>query len=167
MPTVTLPTLIKRMQRLQAADLRKVTGDATHPMVIEFARKQLASSGAYGGAPWDGYAGEPKYAAYKAALGVSLSPLRWKPGMERLAPAMTNPSDARHRWIKGPNGWTLDIALSYLARLETGGINQFGERFAARRLFPAKSPLERDAARATSREFSKLVDALGFKTTRK
>lgn len=160
----TIASVISRLKKVGQTDLHAITGAATHRTVVAFAQKQVASSGAYGGEPWAYYAGEPKYEAFKQALGLTLAPLRWQPGRERLVPALTNPLDSRHQWVRGPKGWRLSIAVEYLARLESGGVNQFGERFPARRIFPTRGPLSRDAQRDTQRLFMQRIRGLGLKT---
>lgn len=162
----TLASVIGRLKKVGRVDLVQVTGEATHHTVVSFARKQVASSGAYGGEPWAYYASEPRYEAFKQAMSLTLAPLRWQPGRERLVPALTNPLDPRHQWVRGPKGWRLSIALEYLSRIETGGVNQFGERFPARRVFPTRGPLPRDAQRDTQRAFMQRIRTIGFKATR-
>lgn len=109
------------------------------PLMVEFARKQFVSSGSYGGKRWAMYASEPKYEAYKMAMGATMAPLRWSPSLERLEPALTSPSSPFVRWGKFTNKATMTVLLDYYNELQKGGVNQFGERFPARPIFPRKS----------------------------
>lgn len=159
-----LQELVRRMKGLQLLNLPRVVQDpATHEAVLTWTRAQVDSKGALGGQPWAGYESEPKYAAYKAALGAPLSPLRWTRAEERLIPALTNPSHPDHEWSNTGRGASLNITIPYLADIEKGGRNQFGESQPARPIFNTRSgTLTRGVALAVKSTFMKRVQELGL-----
>lgn len=159
MATTTIAQVIARMRATARIDKQRLVGVHADRALIRYAVYQFRSGGAYGGRPWAHYEAEPRYEAYKRALGASMEPLRWRAGMEQLFPALTSPAHPLRKWGRGPRGWRLEINLPYLARLERGGVNQFGERFPARPILPAAAaaPLVRaDVAQAYYAEVAKL-----------
>lgn len=166
MPSAQLITVIGAMRRVSAIRVAD-TIDAAHEALLVFARRQVTSSGAYGGRRWAGFAGEPRYEAYKRAQGALALPLRWKPGQERLVPALTDPRHPDHVWAKTQRGFKLDITVPYLDNIERGGVNQYGERYPARRVFPSASPeLRGGVVRAVTADLVKRVEVAGLKVSR-
>lgn len=154
----TLKDVINRFKKIKQIDLVEVI-DISHQAILQFAKNQFVSSGAYGGKPWAFYGGEPKYAAYKQALGAELMPLRWTASMQRVYPALTNPNHSDHKWLKTNNSVKLDITIPYLARIEQGGTNQFGETFPAREIFPTDNRrLTEDVLAKVKQEFYRKTD---------
>lgn len=134
----SLKELISSFKKVKDINYAQVMNSVDQALA-RFAEKQFMSQGAYGGKPWESFASEPKYLAFKRAIGASELPLRWKPGMERVYPALTNVSDPL-RNFKGNNKLvTLDINIPYLASIEKGGVGPFGERFPGREIFPSNS----------------------------
>lgn len=134
----SLDQTIASFKRLASIDVAS-SADAAHEALLVFARRQVTSSGAYGGKRWADFAGEPKYRAFKDAIGALAQPLRWIPGQERLVPALTDPRHPDHRWLRSQRGFELKITIPYVASIEAGGIGPFGERFPARPIFPSRS----------------------------
>lgn len=134
----TIKSLINRFTKIKSISLPNAM-EASHQAILQFARKQFNTSGTYGGQPWSFYAGEPKYKAYKEALGASPMPLRWTGSLQRVFPALTNPYHPDHKWTNARGKVSLEISIPYLSRIETGGVNQFGETFPGRPIFPKKN----------------------------
>lgn len=159
----SLASLISSFKRV--ADIHvEDTIDAAHQAVLVFARRQVTSSGAYGGRRWADFAGEPKYRAFKDAIGALAQPLRWIPGQERLVPALTDPRHPDHRWLKTQRGFELEISIPYIASIEAGGIGPFGEKFPARPIFPPSSTqLRRGVVAEVTSALVERVEAAGLR----
>lgn len=159
-----LKNLVRSFRALQGLDLARVVAEpATHDALLAWTRAQVASGGRLGGQAWAGYESEPRYAAYKAALGAPLQPLRWTRGEERLVPALTQPGHPDHLWTTTPKGAALNLAIPYLSDLERGGRNQFGEPQPARPIFNTRSgDLPRSVIKAVAGTFYRRVAELGL-----
>jgi hypothetical protein len=149
---------VERFNRISKIRLTELVDKAAHDEVIRFAKKQFVSQGGYGGKPWAYYGGEPKYRAYKEAMGASPLPLRWTSTMQRVYPALTDPNHPDHQWQSQGNNVSLQIGVPYFARLQEGGVNQFGENFPARVVYTnSNGRLGKDVADKIKREFYDLV----------
>jgi hypothetical protein len=134
-----------------------------HRELLGYAREQFRTQGRAGGQPWADYSGEPKYRAYKLALGASPQVLRWEPGkQERLYPSLTDPRDRNHVWRVGGKSVAFGSALPYVARIEQGGTGPFGERSPARRLLPMASAIRRRVNEAIAADLRSRMEQLGF-----
>ena len=128
-------------------------------VLIQRARENFRTGGRSEGQPWADYSSEPKYLAYKMALGASPEPLRWVPGsMERLYPSLTNPRDPAHLWSLSGGKASFGSSLPYLARIESGGVNPFGERFPGRRILPASPGLRREVVMSVSKDLYQRIE---------
>lgn len=153
----SLVQLVARFQRLSKLDVSRSLAPV-HEVMLQYAREQFRTSGRAGGQPWADYSGEPKYKAYKAAIGADPRPLRWRPGsMERLQPSLTDPRDPAHLWRVAGEAVTFGSSLPYAARIERGGVNQFGERAPPRRILPDSPGLRRAITLAVQRDLSKRI----------
>lgn len=154
----SIKEVIARFTNITKIDTVQIVDQQAHLKVIDFAKKQFDTSGKYGGKPWAFYGSEPKYLRYKLALGARPIPLRWTTNMERVYPALTNPNDPNHNWRKRGNNVYLDISIPYLARIETGGRNQFNEPAPGRSLFPNDNRrLSGNVLEAVKREYYRRV----------
>lgn len=150
----TIRSAIDRFKKIAEIDLKAITKQAVSIETIRFARKQFLSHGGYGGKPWAFYGGEPKYLTFKEAMGALPLPLRWTDSMQRVYPALTNPNHPLRILRQSGNNVYLDINIPYLTRIETGGVNQFGERFPGRQIFPNQNKaLQRDVGTAAKYDF--------------
>lgn len=157
----TIRDVINRFKRIDAISIPEAM-EASHQAVLEFARKQFMTSGQYGGSPWAFYGAEPKYLAYKLALGADPMPLRWTSTMQRLYPALTNPNHPDHKWSNTNGKASLNITIPYLSRIEKGGINQFGETFPGRQVFPkSNGSLVRDVMYDIKKDFYRKLEETG------
>lgn len=154
----TIKDVIGKFDRFKKIDRASITYRAVKVESVQFAKKQFKSHGAYGGKPWGFYGSEPKYLAFKEAIGAMPLPLRWTSSMQRLYPALTKQSHPDRQLKKTTTGALLDIKIPYLKRIEQGGTNQFGEQFPARQIFPNQNKaLQRDIAYRTGQEYYKEV----------
>lgn len=158
--------LLASLRQLRRTNLGEITDRAAREVSISFAREQLATGGRKGGRPWAGFAGEPKYAAYKRAVVGHLDPLRWDRQPGGLEDALTNPSSRLRRWTKTGNKSRLSLDLAYVDELENGGVGPFGERFPGRPIFPGDAPLRRAALASAKDKFMVEVQRTGLKVTR-
>lgn len=151
----TLKSVTASFKALGKIDLNKALSPIDQELA-NFASKQFQTQGAYGGKPWAGFSGEPKYLKLKRAIGASDLPLRWKPGIqERLYPALVSTTNNYRNFIQGNKFVRLDIDLPYMASLERGGTNPItNERYPGREIFPPRSKrLNDDIKRAVSQVF--------------
>lgn len=124
---------------LERAKSWRVMAPRLHDWLIRRQIDMFRSSGATEGQRWSTYQGEPKYKAYKRALvrkGVirDMSPLRFRgASKERLYPSLRYRSHPEHVWRPGNHKMVFGTRVPYAKRLEEGGTNQFGERFAPRK----------------------------------
>lgn len=162
-----LRSLVRSMRSLGQVDLVRVVQEpSTHEAVLAWTRSQVASGGKAGGQAWAGYESEPRYAAYKAALGAPLQPLRWTRAEERLIPALTQPTHPDHVWTNTAGGASLNITIPYLSRIERGGRNQFGEPAPPRPIFNKSSgDLVRTVVKRVGGTFYRRVAELGLPLT--
>lgn len=100
-------------------------------LMAQYARS-FTSRGTEQGQRWAGYEGEPKYAAYKRALGGGEDILRWK-GSDRLYNALTKRGDSNQVWRAGADKAQFGARLPYASSLQRGGRGPFGERYPGRR----------------------------------
>jgi len=158
----TIADLKQRLIKVSKINLTAVSLKVGKQVSIDFAKKQYATSGKYGGKPWSGYGGEPKYAAYKLALVGHTRPIEWsvKPGS--LHHALTKPSSALRSWTAGKGTQTLTIRAHFLDRLESGGRNFFGERFPGRAIFPNGRALKVATFKSTAKVLYAAVRKAGF-----
>lgn len=157
MSAPALAQLVARFKKLSRLDVARSL-EPVHEVMLAYAKEQFRTSGRAGGQAWADYSGEPKYRAYKAAIGADPRPLRWRPGaMERLYPSLTDPRDPAHLWRLTGDAATFGSALPYAARIERGGVNQFGERAPPRRILPDSPGLRRAVARAAQRDLSERI----------
>lgn len=163
----TLAEIKARFKKLQKIDLAAITLNVGKEVSITFARKQLKTAGRFGGRPWAGYGGEPKYAAYKMAVVGHLKPLVWKGRAGYLEDALTRSTSPRRKWVKVKGHPTLDINLRYIDDLERGGRGPFGERFPGRVIFPAGRALAGMSRVAAKKQMLNAVKRAAFKVTRK
>lgn len=153
----SLVQLVARFQRLSKLDVSRSLAPV-HEVMLTYAREQFRTSGRAGGQPWADYSGEPKYKAYKAAIGADPRPLRWRPGsMERLMPSLTDPRDPAHLWRVAGDAVTFGSSLPYAARIERGGTNQFGERSPPRSILPDSPGLRRAVTLAVQRDLRQRI----------
>lgn len=162
-----LTDLTSRLRGIKAIRTEAIVESTAQEVSLDFGRRQLATSGAAGGAPWAGYSGEPMYAAYKMAITGALEPLKWKGSTDGLEDALVNKSSRHRRWSRRGDRYTLDITLPYIEQLEKGGVGPFGERFPARFIFPRRGALTRQAVATAKDKFMVEVGRAGFKVTRK
>lgn len=154
----TIKGVIGKLENIKKIDRASITYRAVKIESVAFAKKQFKSHGSYGGKPWAFYGSEPKYLAFKEAIGAMPMPLRWMATMQRLYPALTKQSHPDRQLKKVGTNTVLDINIPYLKRIETGGTNQFGEQFPARQIFPTQNrALQRDVAYRTGQEYYKEV----------
>lgn len=163
-----LKTLIQRFKRLERLDVERSL-EPIHAVLLQRARDAFRTSGRSEGQAWADYSSEPKYKSYKAALGADPRPLRWVPGsMERLMPSLTNPRDPSHLWSLSGGKASFGSSLPYLARIESGGVNQFGERFPGRRILPASPGLRREVAQAVRKDlYARIGRETGLKVEKR
>lgn len=164
----TLKNLIDKFKKLAKIDLDQSLVPI-HDVLIARARDQFRTGGKSEGQGWADYSSEPKYRAYKKALGASTEPLRWVPGsMERLYPSLTNPRDPNHIWNLSGGVASFGSSLPYVARIESGGVNQFGERYPGRKILPASQGLRREVVQSVSKDFySRVNRESGLKVEKK
>lgn len=108
-----------------------------HDFVLARLQEHVASEGRDTGTPWAPLeAGEPKWAALKAALGADPRPLRWEPGVrERLVPSIINRRHPLHVFEVRGGDVRVGTRVQYARRHDEGiGLNPFGEKIPARRL---------------------------------
>lgn len=107
--------------------------DVVHPYLLRHWKKQFETEGKHGGRPWEGYGGEPKYAAYKMAIVGHHDLLRWEPGVsERLYPSITEPTHSEHIFRADATSMTAGTAVPYSDRLISGGTGPFDEPYPGR-----------------------------------
>lgn len=137
MSALVLARMLLGLNKLAQVGVSSLSDRLGSPLA-EIARRQFETGGAYLGKPWADYSSEPKYAAYKKAIGADMRPLRWQPGKrEIIAPALSNTSDANRFFSQSADGVQLGVkGVPYLQRIQEGGVNQFGERFPARPILP-------------------------------
>lgn len=160
----SLQALIAKFKKLEKVKPEESL-EPIHEVLLQRAREQFRSGGRAEGQPWADYSSEPKYAAYKKALGASPQPLRWVPGsMERLYPSLTNPRDPGHLWTLTGGKATFGSTLPYVARIESGGVNQFGERYPGRKILPASKGLMREVVQSVSKDlYARIARETGLK----
>lgn len=152
-----LGALITKFKKIQRINLSECL-EPVQEVLLDAAREAFRTGGRSNGEAWAGYGGEPKYAAYKKALGASPQPLRWVPGsMERLYPSLTNPRDSNHLWRLSGGKATFGSTLPYIAKIESGGVNQFGERFPGRKILPINQSLRDEVVKSVKFNFYRAI----------
>lgn len=164
----SLKDLISKFKKLEKIRPEESL-EPIHAVLLNRAKDQFRTGGRSEGQAWADYSSEPKYAAYKAALGADPRPLRWVPGsMERLYPSLTNPRDPSHVWSLSGGKASFGSSLPYLARIESGGVNQFGEKYPGRKIMPASPGLRREVALAVSKDlYSRVSRVTGLKVEKR
>lgn len=149
-------------------DLQPVFDAAMHPFMLTHMKRQFASDGAYGGAPWALYAREPKYTAYKIALVGHLTPLRWQKGgpFERLYPSLVDKSHPEHVWKSDGKGASFGTRVPHAASLNEGGVGPFGERYPARKIIAMRNESRKELISAIQREIVQQFGAGAIRASR-
>lgn len=150
-------------------DLSKVFDEVVHPYILNQAKMNFETSGAYSGQAWD-FSGEPKYKAFKRHMaetkGVDMRPLWWIPGgREWLRPSLTNPSHGSHIYVSDEKRVIIGTSVPHAAKLNEGGKGPFGEPFPARRPLGMTQGQRKELITLMQRGIMALAESQG-KTTR-
>lgn len=146
-----LKSLVTRWKRLAKplATLVPIFNAVVHDFLLDHMNRRFESGGRYGGSPWQRYRSEPKYRKYKKAAGADPRPLWWKPGSrEMLRPSLIKASHPRHVWKASRQGARFGTSVPHAARIQKGGLNQFGETAPPRRIVALAGPQRRRMYRA-------------------
>lgn len=118
----------------QVGDMSEIWREVAHPFFLEHMKEQFDTEGSHGGRPWEGYEGEPAYAAWKWGIVGHNKILRWELGgpYERLYPSLTDASSPWHHVRITANSFEVGSLVPYSARLQFGGVGPKGEAYPGR-----------------------------------
>lgn len=141
------------------ASIDRIYDRVIRPVLLNHQLRLFASGGSYGGQPWKGVEGEPKYKKYKMAIAGHLKPLILAKNLAnaRLMQSLINPTHRDHVYRSDREILIYGSKVPYSGTLNrTNQLNQFGERR------PKRHPMQRRRGQITqmSKIFSREISAL-------
>ena len=143
-------------------DLTWLWNEVSHPWWLAHVEANFATHGRHSGQDWS-FAGEPKYAAYKARVADNQDPLRWGAGHEQIYPSSTDESHPLHIWRTDEQGYVIGSNAPNLEDMQAGGVGPFGEPFPGRDPFYATPQQLDELARLEQQAIDQRLREIGFK----
>jgi hypothetical protein len=138
-----------------------IVSEVIHPFMLAHSKRQFATDGRHGGAPWADYSLEPIYAAYKLEQVGHLDLLRWdKNGRwEQVYPSLTDPSHPEHVYRVGRNSVAIGSSVEHAIDLTRDTEGPFEEPSPGREILAMRGSqrkgLTTDIQRFIRREIGK------------